>query len=148
MCYPARVQDQNASPGEWRARVEANFASQGALRLLGARLDRVDLGAVDAVLPFRPELGQHLGFFHGGIIATMLDVACGMAALTHMDAGHEVLTAEFKLNYLAPAQDGILLAQGRVVRAGRVLTVCTGQAWVGERQVALIQATMTAVRSR
>ncbi|GAC1347590.1 MAG: PaaI family thioesterase [Acetobacteraceae bacterium] len=142
------MQDQNASLGEWRARVEANFASQGAVRLLGARLERVDRAEVDALLPFRPELGQHLGFFHGGIIATMLDVACGMAALTRMDPGHEVLTAEFKLNYLAPARDGTLLAQGRVIRAGRVLTVCTGEAWIDGRQVALMQATMTAVRNR
>jgi acyl-coenzyme A thioesterase PaaI-like protein len=71
-----------------------------------------------------------------------------MAALTCMDPGHDVLTAEFKLNYLAPAREGVLLARGRVVKSGRLLTVCAGEAWVGDRQVALMQATMTAVRRR
>lgn len=128
--------------------MEASFAGQGALGLIGASLPRLVPGEADVAIPFRPELGQHLGFFHGGIIATALDVACGMAALTCMDPGHDVLTAEFKLNYLAPAREGVLLARGRVVKSGRLLTVCAGEAWVGDRQVALMQATMTAVRRR
>jgi uncharacterized protein (TIGR00369 family) len=134
---------------DWQRRIEASFDRQGALAHLGARLTAIALGAVEITLPFRPEVGQHLGFFHGGVIATVLDTACGMAALTRMDGDHEVVTAEFKLNFLAPAQGGLLIARGRVVKAGRILSVCTGEAFVptvkGERQVALMQATMTGV---
>ena len=133
-------------------RVRLDFERQGALRLLGATLERVEPGAVEIAVRYRAEVAQHHGFFHGGVVATLLDVACGFAALTRMEADQEVLTAEFKVNFLAPAQGSMLVARGRVVKAGRLLSVCSGEAFCrgeeGERQVALMQATMAAVRSR
>lgn len=126
-------------------RVRADFARQGVLRMFGAEMVRLEPGQVDIALLFRPELGQHHGFFHGGVVATLLDVACGMAALSLMPAGQGVVSAEFKLNFLAPAQGERLVAQGRVVKSGRTLSVCTGQAYVGNRHVALMQATMASV---
>ncbi len=136
-----------------RQRIEHAVARQPALALIGAQLEHVGPGEATFVLPFRPDLAQHMGFFHGGIVATLLDVACGMAALTTMADTDEVVSAEFKLNFLAPARGTLLRATGRVMRAGRVLTVCTGEASVagvdGEaRTVGLMQATMCAVGAR
>ena len=119
---------------------------------MGASLEHVAAGEIDIALMFRPEVSQHHGFFHGGVIATLLDVACGFAALTLMEPEQEVLTAEFKLNFLAPAKGERLVARGRLVRPGRLLSVCTGEAHCetlgGSRHVALMQATMAAVRTR
>lgn len=127
------------------ARVRADFERQGVLRLFGATLDHLQPGEVDVAVPFRADLAQHHGFFHGGVLATLLDVACGMAALSLMPPGQGVVSAEFKLNFLQPARGGRLVAQGRVVRAGRLLSVCTGNAYVDGKHVALMQATMAAV---
>ena len=82
----------------------------------------------------------------------MVDSACGFAAFTLMPADAAVLTVEFKINLIAPAQGHTLIARGRVVRAGRNVTVCNGEAWMrttsGEKQVAQMLATMMTVRER
>jgi uncharacterized protein (TIGR00369 family) len=129
-------------------RARRHVARQGALALLGAELAEVGGGEVALALPFRPEVAQHFGFFHGGVVATMLDNACGTAAVLAVPPEQDVVSAEFKLNFLAPAQGPLLVARGRVVKAGRTLLVCQGVAYVGEREVALMQATMMAVRAR
>ncbi len=115
------------------------------MRLLGAEIVHLASGEVDIALAFRDEVGQHHGFFHGGVLAAVMDTACGLAALSLMAAGQGVVSAEFKLNFLAPAKGDRLIAQGRVVKSGRLLSVCTGEARVGGRLVALMQATMCAV---
>ncbi len=115
------------------------------MRHLGGTIVHLAPGEVDIALPFRDEVGQQHGFFHGGIVATILDTACGLAALSLLPDGQGVVTAEFKLNFLAPARGDRVVAQGRVVKSGRLLSVCTGEARVEGRLVALMQATMCAV---
>ena len=84
------------------------------------------------------------------VVAGAADSACGYAALTTMDADAEVLTVEFKINLLAPAAGDRLIARGRVVRTGRTLTVCRGEAVTvtdgQEKHVATLTATLIAVR--
>ena len=91
---------------------------------LGAELDEVGEGTCTISCRPRPELSQQHGFVHAGVIATIADSAAGYAALSLLPAESEVLTVEFKLNLLAPAAGDLLVARGRVVRAGRTLTVC------------------------
>ena len=129
-------------------RVRRSLARQGALTHLGAELAEIVDGEVVLVLPFRAEVAQQHGFFHGGVVSALLDSACGYAALLGMAPDRAVLTAEFKLNFLAPADGARLLARGRVVKAGRTLHVCQGVALVGGKEVALMQATMMAVPAR
>src|SRR5690606_8053415 len=111
-----------------------------------ARLTRVAPGEVDIELPFREELTQQHGFLHAGVVTAVLDSACGYAALSLMPPEAGVLSIEFKTNLLAPAAGELLLARARVVRAGRTITVCTGDALMvaggEERQVATMLATM------
>ncbi len=75
----------------------------------------------------RADLCQQDGFLHAGIVTTIVDSACGYAALTLMAVDARVLSVEFKINFLAPAVGDRFIARGLVVRAGRTITVCTGE---------------------
>ena len=109
---------------DFAARVRDSFARQGAMALIGAELQRVEAGAVDIGVAFRPDLAQQHGYFHGGIVGMIADSAGGYAAFTLMPAEASVLTVEYKINLLAPALGERLVARGRVTRPGRTLTVC------------------------
>ena len=106
------------------SRVRASFARQQAMRFIGAQLTRVEPGLVAIELPFRRELTQQHGFFHAGITATIADSAGGYAGFTLFPADSSVLTVEYKMNLLAPADGERLVATGRVVKSGRTLTIC------------------------
>jgi uncharacterized protein (TIGR00369 family) len=131
-------------------RVRQSFARQEYMRTIGAALLHVAPGEVDIALPFGEHLTQQDGYLHAGVVAGATDSACGYAALTTMDADAEVLTVEFKINLLAPAAGDRLIARGRVVRAGRTLTVCRGEAVTvtdgREKHVATLTATLIAAR--
>ena len=93
------------------------------MKLIGARLSLVEPGVVEITLPYRADLLQQNGYLHAGIITTIADSACGYAACTLMPAGSNVLSVEFKLNLLRPAQGEIFVARADVIKPGRTLTV-------------------------
>lgn len=128
--------------------VRSSFGRQGLMAHLGARLTRVEPGGVDIEVPFRPELTQQHGYLHAGVTSTVLDSACGYAALMLMPEASEVLTIEFKINLLAPAAGEALVARGRVVRRGRTITVCQGDAFGVTAGEEVHCATMTATTIR
>ena len=105
-------------------RVRDSFKCQRFMETLGASLARVEPGFCEIHLPFRAELAQQDGFFHAGVITTLADNASGYAAFTLMAPEAAVLTVEFKMNFLAPGDGQGLAARGRVIKAGRTLTVC------------------------
>jgi uncharacterized protein (TIGR00369 family) len=109
---------------QYAVRVRESFGRQGMMRNLGAWLAEVKPGAIDIRVAYREDLTQQHGYFHGGVAATIADTACGYAAYTLTAADATVLTVEFKVNMLAPAQGEELIARARVVRSGRTLTVC------------------------
>ena len=112
------------SDPDFAARVTASFGRQGIMGLLGARLTRIEPGLVEIQLPYRPDLTQQHGYFHAGVSSTIADSAGGYAGFTLFPADSAVLTVEFKINLLAPADGDLLIATGQVIRAGRTLTVC------------------------
>ena len=112
-----------ASDPEFAARVRKSFDAQELMRLLGASLERVEPGEVDIALRHRPDLTQQHGYLHAGVLTAIADSACGYAAYTLMRADSEVLSVDFKLNLLRPADGERFVARGRVLRAGRTLTV-------------------------
>jgi uncharacterized protein (TIGR00369 family) len=130
-------------------RVRESFARQVAMTTIGATIAAVRAGEVEIVLPFSDALTQQHGFIHAGVVAMIVDTACGYAALTVMPADAAVLTTEFKLNLLSPAKGERLRAVGRVVRPGRKLVVCLGDVYAEEgaqaKQVALMTASMMVV---
>ena len=128
-------------------RIRESFDRQGFMRTLGAVLESVEPGTVTITCGFAEGLTQQHGLFHGGVVASLVDVACGYAALSVMPADREVLTVEFKINFLKPAQTERVIAVGQVVQAGRTLTVCEGSVFDAARTrlLARMTATMMAV---
>ena len=108
----------------FESRVRASFARQKVMSLIGAELTRVVPGRVEIELAFRDDLTQQHGFFHAGIVGTIADSAGGYAAYTLMPAEASVLSVEYKMNLLSPADGERLVASGQVLRPGRTLTVC------------------------
>jgi uncharacterized protein (TIGR00369 family) len=119
---------------------------------MGAELERVEPGVVAISLPFRTDLTQQHGFLHAGAVASVLDSACGYAAFSLMPAGSGVLTVDYTINLMAPAAGERLIAVGTVIRPGRTLTVCRGEATItrpeGDKTVSAMQATVMTIRSR
>ena len=105
-------------------KVRDSFVRQRVMALIGATLGRVEPGLVEIELPYRDDLVQQHGYVHAGVVATIGDSAGGYAAFTLMPPGSSVLSVEYKIHMLAPADGERLRARGRVVRAGRTLTVC------------------------
>jgi uncharacterized protein (TIGR00369 family) len=148
---------------DFEQRVRTSFERQAVMSTLGATLVRITPGEVALEFPFRQELTQQHGFLHAGIVTTVMDSACGYAALTLMERGAAVLSVEFKVNLLAPARGNRFRACGRVVRSGRSVTVVSGEFRVVEASgeapsettskpsgdlIAIMTGTMMAVRDR
>jgi uncharacterized protein (TIGR00369 family) len=131
---------------DFEARVRGSFARQNAMALIGARMTKVEPGRVEIELPVRDELGQQHGFVHGGIVGMIADSAGGYAAFTLMPADASVLTVEYKLNMLAPAEGERLVARAEVLKPGRSLAVVRADVWAlrdgREARVAAMQQTL------
>ncbi|MBW6507394.1 MAG: PaaI family thioesterase [Rhodobacteraceae bacterium] len=131
-------------------RISASFATQTMMHTLGARITALANGGCEITAPLLPEMGQQHGAGHAGVTFALGDTAAGYAALTLMEPGREVMTAEMKINLLAPAAGAQLIARGRVVKAGRRLVVVTAEveaeAADGTRRlIAVLQGTMVPV---
>jgi uncharacterized protein (TIGR00369 family) len=127
-------------------RVRASFIRQGMMATLGVELVSVEAGRVEMAIRHDDRFTQQHGFLHAGAVSTVLDSACGYAAYSVMPPDAAVLTASFTVNLLAPAAGQRFTVVGEVVRAGRTLIVCRGQAFADqdERPFAVMQATMSA----
>jgi len=141
-----------AQDSAFESRVRGSFARQRVMQTIGASLTRVSPGEVEIVLPFREDLTQQHGFLHAGIVSTIADSACGYAAYSLMPADAAVLTVEYKVNFLSPAQGDRTIARARVTKPGRTVTVCTCDVFAvmnsKERIVATMLGTIMAVRER
>jgi uncharacterized protein (TIGR00369 family) len=135
---------------DFDSRIRASFGRQGLMKTIGARLAKVAPGEVRIEIPFGEGLTQQHGFVHAGIVTAIVDNACGFAANTLMPPDCEVLTVEYKVNFLSPATGETFVAIGKAVKPGTTLTVCTGEVWAhakGDRKlIAVMQATMMAVK--
>jgi uncharacterized protein (TIGR00369 family) len=132
------------------ARVQASFDRQEMMRTLGVEVTSVGPGTVEMSLGHDDRFTQQHGFLHAGAVASVLDTACGYAAFSVMPPDAAVLTASYTINLLAPAAGERFTITGEVVRAGRTLVVCRGEAFADgdKRPFAVMQATMTAVYGR
>jgi uncharacterized protein (TIGR00369 family) len=144
---------QSAAESPLFQRVKTSFERQGLMQHLGARLLRVEPGRCEVALPFSGLVTQQQGSFHGGAIGALADIAGGYAGLTVAADGMEVVTVEYKINFLAARQGGELRATGQVVRAGQRVIVTTAEVLhVGEdgRETvcAVTQQTLTPVPMR
>lgn len=126
-------------------RLRESFRQQTLMRTFAATLDVHTEGSVTVTVPSAQGLLQQHGFIHAGVVAAALDTACGYAAISVQGEGAEVLTAEYKVNFLAPARGSEVVAYSSVVKVGRTLLVCRGEARCDGTVVAIITATMVPV---
>ncbi|MEO0329465.1 MAG: PaaI family thioesterase [Pseudomonadota bacterium] len=136
----------------FESKVRASFAKQGIMATIGGSIVSIEPGKVELSMPFSSAISQQHGFVHAGIITTMLDSACGYAAYSLMAPDAEVLTIEIKTNLLAPAKGEQFRFMGRVIKAGRTITFCDGEAFAisngNEKRIVTMSATMMAITGR
>jgi len=137
----------------FEADIRQSFSKQTAMTTIGAQLTKVDAGLVEISIPYSANLTQQNGYLHGGIITTIADSACGYAAYSLMPPGSEVLSVEFKVNLLRPAQGRSFVATAEVIKPGRTLTVARADVVSigedGKRElIATMQATMICLQNR
>lgn len=131
-------------------RVRSSFLRQGLINSLNGQIAYISPGELHIEAPFNERFTQQDGFLHAGIVATLMDSACGYAAYTLMPADSRVLTVEFKVNFLNPAKGELFRAEGRVVKSGKTISVCEGKLFAltnGQGTlIAMMQATMICIR--
>jgi uncharacterized protein (TIGR00369 family) len=137
---------------DYEKRVRSSFAKQGLMSTLGATLGSVSPGFVEIAMRPDPAISQQHGFVHAGALSAIADTAAGYAALSLMPPGTGVLTTGFKINLVAPALGDRILARGKVVKAGRTLTLAQTEVFSErggqEKLVALLTATLMTVQGR
>ena len=133
-------------------RVRASFRLQHAMSLIGAEMALVEPGYVEIHLPHKAEITQQHGFIHGGVVGMIADSAAGYAANTLTAADTSVLTVEYKMNLVAPADGQRLVARGEVVRPGRTLIVTRADVYaIRDEQwtlCAIMQQTIMAMQGK
>ncbi len=137
---------------DFATRIAASFARQGIMGTIGATLSKVAKGEIEITLLVAPHISQQHGFVHAGVVAAIADSACGYAALSLMPPGAGVLTTEFKINLMAPAGGEHLVARGRIIKAGRTLTVAQAEVYAvkagHEKLCALLTASLMTIEGR
>lgn len=129
-------------------KIKESFDKQGLMKTLNAKLVSVGQGEVKISCEFSEGLTQQHGFFHAGVATSIVDSACGYAALTMVPDNMEVLSVEFKINFIKPAKTDKLIAIGKVLQSGRTLTICEGYVYDSseEKLISKMTATMIAVK--
>lgn len=139
---------KNLKP-ETEARIRKSLAAQGLMQTFGVEMTLIEEGRVIMECPFSERLSQQNGYFHAGVLTSVVDSACGYAAYTLMPEDSDVLSVEFKINFMRPAKTDKIIAEGKVIQAGKNLVVCDG--WVrdagGEKILAKMLATMMVIRT-
>ena len=137
---------------DFAARVHASFLNQPAMALIGATMPVIEPGYTEIHLPYKQDVTQQHGYIHGGVVGMFADSAAGYAANTLTSADTGVLTVEYKLNLLAPADGQLLIAEGSVVRYGRTLIVTKAEVFAvkdGKKTMcALMQQTIMALHGK
>ena len=148
---PEMPQFQPRDPN-YAERVRASFRLQHAMSLIGAEMALVEPGYVEIHLPHKAEITQQHGFIHGGVVGMIADSAAGYAANTLTQADTSVLTVEYKMNLVAPADGQRLVARGEVVRPGRTLIVTRADVYaIRDEQwtlCAIMQQTIMAMQGK
>jgi len=137
---------------DYKIKVQQSFATQKFMEHIGAQLVEVSPGFCEIHVPFNENLTQQNGFFHAGVIGTVADNVAGYASLSLMKKHSSVLSVEFKLNLMRPANGELLIGKGHVLKYGRTLTVCRADIFIvkdGVRKLcAAAQLTMIELESK
>ena len=137
---------------EFRMKVQESFEQQGFMKLINAKLVKIDPGYCEIHIPFHQNLTQQYSYFHAGIVGTIADNAAGYAAFSLMDKASSILTVEFKLNLLSPAKGQLLIAKSYVLKYGKTLTICRSDVYIinagTEKLCAASQSTLMELQNK
>jgi len=125
-----------------KSKISASFARQSMMATFGAKLEEVEEGRVTLSAPILAGAQQQHGFAHAGLTFALGDSAAGYTALSVMPLDAEVLTAEMKINLLAPGKGDRLIAIGRVIKPGRRLVVAASDVYAEENGERTLIATL------
>jgi len=114
---------------DFKTSVAASFAKQNAMQLIRASLPLIEHGRTEIHIPHWAGVEQQHGFVHGGVVGMIADSAAGYAAMTVVPTSASVLTVEYKMNLVAPADGETLVARGEVLRPGRTLIVTKAEVY-------------------
>jgi uncharacterized protein (TIGR00369 family) len=132
--------------------VAASFGKQNAMLLIRATLPVIEHGRTEIHVPHWDGIEQQHGFVHGGVVGMIADSAAGYAAMTMVSASASVLTVEYKMNLVAPADGEKLIARGQVVRPGKTLIVTRAEVFAvkddKETLCALMQQTIMVMHGK
>lgn len=145
--------NQQQTSAQLRTRIQTSFDRQSMMTTFGARLGAVDPGRVEITAPILSGALQQQGHGHAALSFALGDTAAGYAALTTIPLDHEIVTAEIKINLLAPARADLLIARGKVLKPGRRLIVVSSKVFAQtkgpdgpqEKLIAVLQGTMVPV---
>jgi uncharacterized protein (TIGR00369 family) len=133
-------------------KVRDSFGRQLFMSTLGAEMISVSRGSIAIRFPFSSRLTQQNRLVHAGAVTSIMDSACGYAALSVAPEDADVLSVEFKVNLLAPGIGDAFVARAAVKRAGKRLVVCAADAFAvqasEERLIATMLATIMNVNSK
>lgn len=138
------------NPG-FRETILAHLERQEFMKHIECRLTVIEPGYVEAVIDLRKIHQQQIGLVHGGVTATIADVAAGFAGFTLVGPDEHTVTAEIKISYLSKGLGTTLRAVGRVVKAGRSMHFCEADVFCAdadgvEKLIARATTTMAVIR--
>lgn len=119
----------------YKEKVAESFNKQAFMKHINAQLVTVTPGYCEIQVPYQKSLTQQHGYFHAGLVGTLADNAAGYAAFSLMEATSSILTVEFKLNLMAPADGNLLIAKAQVLKNGKTLTVCRSEVFIFKNDV-------------
>lgn len=129
---------------DYRTRLFENVEQPGFTSWLGTAIMELEPGMAELSIENRPELSQHHGYFHGGVIGALADNACGIAAGTLVPEDRYPITSEYKINILRPAMGATLIARASVVKPGATIIVCRADVFHLDEGEETLTATMLA----
>jgi uncharacterized protein (TIGR00369 family) len=115
---------------DFASRVKESFDRQQFMKFIKARLVLIEPGFCEIHIPYVKDISQQHGFFHAGIVGTAADNAAGYASFSLMEATSSILSVEFKLNLMSPADGELLIGRANVLKYGRTLTVCRSDVFI------------------
>ncbi len=137
---------------DFEVKVRKSFTEQELMTTLGASIRDIRPGSVRIDMPYSERFTQQHKFMHAAAIAAIADSACGYAAYSLTPPGTDVLSIEYKINLLAPAQGDHFHAVARVKKSGRTVTVCDADVFAttdgGEKLVASLTASIISIASK
>ena len=135
-----------------RTRIRDSFAKQSAMALIHAEIPVIEEGRAEIEIPHWDGVLQQHGYVHGGVVGMIADSAAGYAAMSVVPEGTSVLTVEYKINMVAPANGDKIVAKGSVLRAGRTLLLTKADVYAvkddTETLCAVMQQTIMAMHGK